>query len=150
MNYKKLLLAVHIASILGMLVTGYLIYQHYKPAGESFCNINEYISCDIVNKSEYSELFGVIPVSVLGFLSYLFFGVVSAFWLKKGGIPKRLQLLATVFGVFSLIFSLYLTYIEFFVLFAVCIFCLAQQVLILIISLILLYLWYKQKRALHS
>lgn len=146
MKYKKSLLVLLISSILGIAITGYLINQHYKPLGESFCNINEYISCDIVNKSEFSEILG-IPVSVLGLLSYVFFTGVAIYWLKKGAVTKKMVIVSTLFCLVGLLFSLFLTYIEFFYLFAVCIFCLTQQLLILINFITLSSLWYRQKHA---
>ncbi|MBI2048915.1 MAG: Vitamin K epoxide reductase, partial [Parcubacteria group bacterium] len=54
-----------ILALLGMAIMGYLISIHYAPAEEAFCNLGEGLSCDVVNKSIYAEVFG-IPVSVLG------------------------------------------------------------------------------------
>ena len=41
----------------GIFVTIYLIFQHYRTVGGSFCNVNDYVNCDIVNKSKYAEIF---------------------------------------------------------------------------------------------
>lgn len=123
-------------NFLAILVTGYLVYLHYKPTASTLCKINEYFDCDIVNKSIYSEIFGV-PVAILGLLTYLFlFGMA---WV----IYKNIRLtrwLWVMFGVtvVGVLFSGYLTYIELFVLYAICIFCLAQQILILIDLFLLL------------
>lgn len=131
-------------SFLGMFVAAYLIYQHFKIPGSSFCNVSDYVSCDVVNKSRYSEIFG-IPVSILGFLAYVFIFFTS-FGLVKGWFKNILGWLA-LFSILSLTFSLYLTYVEFFVLYALCIFCLTQQTIILFISIILFYLWLKNRRS---
>lgn len=141
-HFKKYLHAIVVLSFAGMLVTGYLIYQHYKDAGGSFCNIDDFVNCDIVNKSMYAEIFG-IPVSVLGFVAYGIFFLVSLFFHHFEKKIHAGPLLAglTLFSGMGLLFSLYLTYIEFFVLRAVCIFCLTQQIIIFIIFLLFLSLW---------
>lgn len=141
-HFQKYLRAIVVLSFVGMLVTAYLIYQHYKDAGGSFCDINDFVNCDIVNKSTYAEIFG-IPVSVLGFFAYGVFFFASLFFhsierkIHSGPLLGGL----TLFSGIGLLFSLYLTYIEFFVLYAVCIFCLTQQILIFIIFLLFISLW---------
>ncbi len=128
-------------SFLGVLVTGYLIYQHYKLSADSFCNVNDFISCDIVNKSIYAEIFG-IPVSILGFLSYAIIFLAADFLSKK-----RVLTSLTLFAAFGLAFSFYLTGIELFVLQAICIFCVIQQFLILFIFLKLFSLWHHERKS---
>ena len=130
---------------LGIAVTAYLIQQHYAPVATSFCNFNDYVSCDIVNKSEYSEIFG-IPVSILGLITYVYLFVFAIASLKNKSWAKKLLVPTLAFTLGGLGFSLYLTYIEFFVLYAVCIFCLTQQLFILSISILLsLSVWHSKK-----
>lgn len=133
---KPYIKLIRVLSFLGMLVTAYLTYQHFADPGESFCNVSDYVSCDIVNKSVYAEIFG-IPVAILGFAAYvLFFG----FSFK---IVPRLLWLGVLFSGLGLLFSLYLTSVEFFVLDAICIFCVTQQLLILLIFITFLLVWRK-------
>lgn len=140
--FPKLITALSFA---GMLVTAYLIHQHFAPVGTSVCNYNDYVSCDIVNKSEYSEILGV-PVAIPGFLTY-----VALFVFGIGLMKGKTLATAHVKKVFALtvlatLFSAYLTYVEFFVLFAVCIFCLTQQLIILLITLLTgLHIWKSKK-----
>ncbi len=132
-------------SALGIAITGYLIHQHYAPIDSSFCNFNDFVSCDIVNKSEYSEIFG-IPVSILGLLTYVYLFIFSMGWIRNASWAKKLLIPTLAFTLGGFGFSIYLTYIEFFVLYAVCIFCLSQQVLILSISILLtLSVWRSRK-----
>lgn len=143
-------------SFLGMFVAAYLVYQHFKIPGSSFCNVSDYVSCDVVNKSRYSEIFG-IPVSILGFLAYVLifftsFGLVKGWKFEKISSifsAKNVFHFLTLFSILSLAFSLYLTYVEFFVLYALCIFCLTQQTIILIISIILITVWSKNRKSSH-
>ena len=70
-------------SLLGVLITSYLIYVHYKPVEDSLCSISDKMDCNSVNKSQYSGFFGSvgliklkyalgfdIPVALLGLLTY--------------------------------------------------------------------------------
>jgi uncharacterized membrane protein len=132
---KKLLKWFLRLNVLAIAVTTYLTYLHFKPSASTICKINEYFDCDIVNKSIYSELFG-IPVSILGLLTYVLLFIVGWGLLKNKWKSKKTQrqLYWGIFGLtaFGTLFSGYLTYIELFVLQAVCIFCLSQQIIILI------------------
>ncbi len=136
-------------AVIGMLVSAYLTYQHFKPVGGAFCNVNDYVSCDIVNKSIYSEIFH-IPVAILGFAAYAII-FAAAFGLLKEKLPSYALELVAFFTGASLGFSIYLTAMEFFVLRAVCIFCVTSQIIILFIFIISLNIWLKHRRWLaHS
>lgn len=144
--YLKILMLL---SVFGMLVSAYLTYQHFKPVGGPFCNINDYVSCDIVNKSIYSEFFH-IPVAILGFSAYAIIFAVS-FGLLKERLPPYFLGLTALFTGASLGFSIYLTSMEFFVLNAACLYCITSQITIFIIFIISLNIWLKHRRWLaHS
>jgi uncharacterized membrane protein len=131
-------------SVLGLMVCVYLIYLHYKPNEHAFCNINDYFNCDIVNKSEYSVLFG-IPVSILGALAYVaIFATTTALIRQK--LPRIALGLLALFCAISLAFALYLSAMEFFILYAVCIFCVASQLIIISIFSLSLNIWLKHPR----
>ena len=130
---KKLLITIAILSVLGVGVSSYALWQHYAPLGAAFCNVNETFSCDIVNKSEFSEFLGV-PVAGIGLVAYLGFLAVSiGVLIDRAAAPRVLPWLL-VAAIGGLGFSAYLTYIEFFVIGAVCILCVTSQALILGIS----------------
>ena len=146
---NKLLTAVAVLSFIALFVTAYLVYLHFEPAASEFCELGEGFSCDIVNKSPWSVLtIGSIeiPVAILGFVTYviLFLGSLGVLkkwkfqkihsWLRSGNVIKLLSWLSYV----GLLFSLYLTYIEAFKLKTYCIFCLAQQSIILVIAILFL------------
>lgn len=136
-NYS---IALCLLSLLGMGVSIYLIYQHYKPAGGSFCNVSDFVSCDVVNKSKYAEILG-IPVSILGLAAYSFIFILSLGILRRW-IQERGETLLLIFTSLSVAFSLYLTFVEFFILQAVCLFCITSQILIIIIFILSLLLWH--------
>ncbi|GFP40908.1 hypothetical protein HKBW3C_00033 [Candidatus Hakubella thermalkaliphila] len=123
---SKIIIAL---AIIGMILAGYLIYLHYSPTEALLCAENS--GCDVVNKSVYSEIWG-IPVAILGFLMYLSILVLAI--LAEKGLQKRAMLLSIFFiALAGVVFSSYLTYVEFFVLYAVCNFCLASAADILLI-----------------
>jgi len=136
--YRKILIFL---SGCGAALSAYLVYQHYKPAGTSFCDINNYISCDIVNQSIYSEIAGV-PVAILGLIAY-----IVLFLIAVRTTSKRSTELLMLLSAGSFLFSLYLTYLEFFVLYAICLLCLISQLIILLFFIISLLLWRKHRNS---
>jgi len=116
-------------NLLAIPVTLYLTYLHYKPELSDFCNFGEQWNCDIVNKSIYAELFG-IPVSILGLITYILLLFFSIRGLKNDQSRFVPWVLAAVTG--GVLFTLYLTGIEAMVLRTYCIFCVVQQVILLI------------------
>lgn len=140
-NLKKFLSMVSMLSVIAMLVTAYLTYMHFKRDASEFCNFNDKFNCDIVNKSPWSVIdlgFIEIPVSILGFGTYFFLFIASTGLVYKWETwqamnSKKLIDFMIFLAVVGVGFSLYLTYIEAFVLYTFCIFCLTQQVIIVLI-----------------
>ncbi len=112
-----------------LLIAIFLSYAHFKPSLTEFCAINAQWDCDIVNKSIYAELFG-IPVAILGTAVYAFFLGFSVRALYRNQERWLKAVFAALTG--ALLFALYLTGIEAFVLKTYCIFCVAQQILVLL------------------
>ena len=126
-------------NFLAILITLYLTYMHYKPEASEICMLGETWNCDIVNKSPYAELFGV-PVAIFGLIAYSFLFLAAIGLIRdikfyrylKFLRPIRLMWLMFAVIAVGVLFSGYLTYIELFVLEALCLFCVAQQVIIII------------------
>ncbi|MBI2671779.1 vitamin K epoxide reductase family protein [Candidatus Woesearchaeota archaeon] len=137
---KNILIFMLVVSLLAVVDSSYLLYLHYSDI-ESFCDISESLSCDVVNKSEYSEFppDSGFPVSFMGLLTFLLVFVVEilmlknkSFKLSKYKIDKKFFADFLFYLMFaSLLFALYLVYIELFVLFSVCILCAALDILII-------------------
>lgn len=137
---KQLIGAVVALAIIGVLVSAYATYQHYRPSGTSFCNLNSVVSCDVVNKSKYSEIAGV-PVAIIGIIGYLVLAGIAGM-LFAGRAEKQRGALALVFlSGGALLFSFYLTFVEFFWLNALCPLCIASQIVILLIFIISIIIW---------
>jgi len=139
MNKETLLKLIILFSFLGILVSAYLVYLHYRPFDSSnpaICDFNNLFNCSTVNQSPYSTLFS-IPVSLFGVLSF-FVVITLSFILLKNNMRFRKLLLLIL--IFNMVFSLYLLLILIFMIKAVCIFCLILDTIILL-SLII-YLFY--------
>jgi uncharacterized membrane protein len=116
-------------NLVAVLATIYLTYAHFKPSASEVCNFSEQWNCEIVNQSIYSEIFG-IPVSILGFITYALLTAFALRGLKRSQAKLLPWVLAGTVGATG--FALYLTGIETFVLKTYCIFCVVQQVIILL------------------
>ncbi len=147
---RKLLIIIAALAALGVGVSAYALWQHYAPLGAAFCNLGETLSCDLVNKSAFSEVFG-IPVAGIGIAGYLALFALGALaesrrsqfiapppagrGSERGwGNQRTLLCLLLVMALAGFGFSAYLTYIEFFVIGAICILCVTSQVLIFMIT----------------
>ena len=67
---QRLLKVIFFLSLLGIIISGYLVSVHYSNKN-SLCDINQGLSCSIVNRSQYAEVWG-IPIAFFGVLFYLF------------------------------------------------------------------------------
>ncbi len=126
---RRLYTLISLISPLGLAASSYLLYLHFKPEASSICKLSERFDCDIVNKSKYSEIFD-IPVALFGIIAY----VLLFLFALRGRFRDQTKLMPLVLFCVtaSVAFSLYLTGIEAFVLRAFCLFCLTQQIVILL------------------
>ena len=130
MKKSKLIFWMEIISILFIIISSYLLYLHYADT-ESFCDISQGFSCDIVNKSPYSEFppGSGIPVSLIGIITFIVVIIaLELIWGKKNKISKRaLSSFVFYLMIISLLFALYLAYTELFLILSICILCVGQQ-----------------------
>ena len=141
---KETIYTVVIAlSILGVLVSGYLLYIHYSILA-SPCDLNGTFQCSLVNRSVYSEILG-IPVALLGLIGYSILGIGNFLLLQKRKVMGVTSRNLFLFSLIAVGVSLYLTYAEFFILKAICLFCVISQIDIIVISF-LTYTLQKLKR----
>ena len=122
---RFLFLAIAVLSLAGAIVSGVSLERHYAKSATSFCDLGEKFNCDIVNRSEQSEVMG-IPVAGIGVVGYGVLLVLSSFYRARTQTPFRLLIAATA----GLLFALYLTYVEAYVLMTWCVLCLTSLGLI--------------------
>jgi len=133
-----------ILAFIGILLAAYALPLHYASDGTGICNISESFNCDKVNKSPWSELFG-IPVALLGLIAHL---VLFLTVLKRKTIAKLLefsikdiwQYVLVLVGI-MVAFQVYLTYVEIMYIHAYCIICLTNQVVVLLLAWLTYSLW---------
>ena len=118
-------------AVAGIAVSSVSLYQHFSKSKTSFCDIGESFNCDLVNRSQYSVVFG-IPVALVGILGYLLILSLATVYRDKAETPFMLALAAAA----GMGFALYLAYIEAFVLSTWCILCLSSLALIFSIAVL--------------
>lgn len=139
MELKKGLKIVFWLSIVAIILFAYLVKVHYQEEASSFCDISQGVSCDIVNKSIYSEIFG-IPVSLMGMLTFIIVAIIITPGIRKKIGKKLLLKILLAVLVISTLFSLWLVYAELFLILSICLLCVAADILILAMLFILIRL----------
>ncbi|HLW85945.1 MAG TPA: vitamin K epoxide reductase family protein [Candidatus Sulfotelmatobacter sp.] len=130
-SVKYIFWAIAVLSVAGMIVSAVSLQRHYAKSATSYCDFGEKFNCDIVNRSEYSELLG-IPVAGIGFVGYGVLLALSTFYRERADTPFRLLVAAAA----GLAFALYLTYVEGYVLTTWCVLCLTSLGIIFAISVL--------------
>ncbi|MDJ0497348.1 MAG: vitamin K epoxide reductase family protein [Acidimicrobiia bacterium] len=120
--------AVPILALIGIGVAAYLSYVETSDT-EAVCG--PVGDCNAVQQSEYAELFGLIPIGVLGLIGYVV--VVGAWLVARTDQPPasdwaRVGLFAGALG--GVLLSIYLTFLEPFVIGATCAWCLTSAVIV--------------------
>ena len=136
---RRLMSTVAVLAVCGVVVSSVSLQHHFAKSKTSFCDINETLNCDIVNRSEYSSILG-IPVALIGMLGYAALAGLST--VRRG----RRETPALLFGgaLAGLAFALYLTYIEARVLGIYCILCLTSLSLIATTTILTAVIWWKE------
>jgi vitamin-K-epoxide reductase (warfarin-sensitive) len=133
---RILFVLIAILSLAGVAISAVSLQRHYAKSSSDFCDFSQQFNCDIVNRSEYSELAG-IPVAAIGVAGYAVLFFLSALRKSRPETPARLLVAASV----GLVFALYLTYVEAHDLKTWCILCLGSQALIFLITALAALTW---------
>jgi uncharacterized membrane protein/thiol-disulfide isomerase/thioredoxin len=119
--------------VIGMGIAGYLAFVE---ATQTTAVCGPVGDCNTVQQSEYARLFGILPIGVLGLISY---AVIILLWLIARYANEHLSDLAAVSlfatTAFGTLFSVYLTFLEPFVIGATCVWCLTSAILMTILML---------------
>jgi uncharacterized membrane protein len=128
---RILLASIAILALAGVAVSTVSLERHYAKSATGFCDLSQKFNCDVVNRSEYSEVEG-IPVAAIGVVGYAALFLLSTLWKSRPETPNRL--LAVSIAGFC--FALYLTYVEAEKLATWCILCVLSQALIFLITVL--------------
>ena len=135
---KSLMWGVAVLAVCGVVVSSVSLQHHYATSKTAFCDIGETFNCDIVNRSEYSSIFG-IPVALIGMLGYAGLAGLATVYRDRRETPRLL------FGgaLMGLAFALYLTYVEENTLGVWCILCLSSLTLIALTTVLSGLIWWR-------
>jgi vitamin-K-epoxide reductase (warfarin-sensitive) len=122
---------IAVLSFAGLVISAVSLQRHYATSATTFCDFSQQFNCDIVNRSEWSEVAG-IPVAAIGIAGYAALFFLATFRRSRPETPNYLFGAACV----GLAFALFLTYIEAHELMTWCILCVASQILIFTITLL--------------
>lgn len=124
-------------SLLGLLVSGYLTYEHFTDNATLACTVTGVVDCSKVTSSAWSTFVGV-PVSVLG---VVFFAVLVGLCLpsvwRVGSVWLDRARLAWV--SVGLAMALYLVWAELFRIHAICLWCTGIHVLTFVLWVAVLF-----------
>jgi len=133
---------VAILAVCGIVVSSLSLQHHYATSKTAYCEIGETFNCDIVNRSEYSSIFG-IPVALIGMFGYAALAGLATVYRERRETPAMLFIAAAA----GLAFALYLTYIEALVLEVWCILCLSSLALIATTTVLAAVICWKRDRS---
>ena len=118
--------ALVLLTLVGLLVATYLWLYTIGVLGQLQCGTG---SCEFVQASRYSELFG-LPVALYGVGGYAVLLVLGLAGLQPRFVgDRRVTRLLAALATVGFAFTLYLTAIELFVLHAICRWCMASAVI---------------------
>ena len=139
---KKLLKAILVLSLLGLIISLYQTYDYYTPSDGSFCDFSATISCSAVTKSSYARIL-TTPVAILGVLYFLILALLS-----RKAEPKYFTFMY-LWSLLGTLFIIYLIYAEI-QLGALCPLCTLIHLLIITIAILASQLHHVHKSSFWS
>jgi uncharacterized membrane protein len=131
-------LATLVLSLYGLGASIYLTLAHFDSSVTLVCSDKGLINCAEVTTSAQSELFGHIPVAVLGLAFYLFMVAINSPW---GWRLRHPYVHWVRFGsvIVGMCFVLYLIYAELIEIRAICLWCTSVHVATFLIFVLLVF-----------
>ena len=139
---KILLQILIVVSVLGTIISSYLLYNHYLPdTQKGLCTSASILSCSVVNSSKYATLLDM-PVALYGAIWFVFSGLLS-----YGALSNK-NLISKIFwwNIFGFAFVIYLIVAEF-LLKTICLFCTGIHALVLAALIISTSLYISQHKS---
>jgi uncharacterized membrane protein len=122
----------------GLLVSGYLTYEHYSGSTTLACPETGRVNCAKVTSSRYSEIAGV-PVALLGTLYFaaLLPLLLPSAWASSA--PAWLRHARTATAGLGVVMVLYLVWAEFYGVGAICLWCTAVHLITFVVFATVLF-----------
>jgi len=134
--------SIIIIALIGVVIAAELTNLHLKviadPSFDSFCNISDKVNCDKVNSSNYSEILS-IPISHLGFLTYLLIIIVAFFSLRGHPLSNLLSTANLFIFVFCNVYSVILLYISLAIIQSFCVLCCGLYIVNLLLLIVAIF-----------
>ncbi|OGQ04490.1 MAG: hypothetical protein A3F82_03895 [Deltaproteobacteria bacterium RIFCSPLOWO2_12_FULL_44_12] len=139
---RWLLWVIIIFSMIGMAGSFIATQQYFRiqQTGfeqKSFCDINEFINCDIAYASSHAQTFG-IPTSWLGLIFYLWMGILAFWILRKPQEEESIGSFAWLLSLGGFGMTIYKAYTAFFILKVLCLICLTMYLVNIALLLVCL------------
>jgi uncharacterized membrane protein len=109
-------------SVIGLGLAIYLTYEHFTGSTSLVCSESSKVNCLKVTTSSQSEIFGHIPVALVGLVYFAIMVVLTSPWAWRATAPWIAWLrIAFVAGPMGMV--IYLVYVEAVQLKAICLYC---------------------------
>ena len=122
-------------ALIGTFATGFLTYRHFLLAGaagavgeSALCRADGRINCDAIMQSEYADIFGYAPYSVLGLMGSVFVLWCVTNALVNERIRKISAAVLALYFFAAIGFSWYYAYLMAFVVDYICTWCIVVHV----------------------
>lgn len=140
---KTVLKVLTALSLTGFILSFITLTQHYDLMTngleqKSFCSINEYVNCNAVNSSHYSEIFS-IPVAGLGLLYYLLLFIYFLVGVSSNKNKKGALHFCFFLSFIGLVVSAIMAYLSFVKIEALCLLCTGMYFLNIFIFVLIPY-----------
>lgn len=124
-------------SVLGLLVSAYLTFEHFTQNATLACSATATVNCQKVTESQWSSFLG-IPVAVLGLVFFASM-VVLCLPATYRRSQKGLDLLRLAWCAVGLCFALYLVFAELYHIHAICLWCTGVHVITFVLLIALIF-----------
>eukprot|EP01099_Mayorella_cantabrigiensis_P002293 TRINITY_DN2011_c0_g1_i1.p1 TRINITY_DN2011_c0_g1~~TRINITY_DN2011_c0_g1_i1.p1 ORF type:complete len:313 (-),score=43.91 TRINITY_DN2011_c0_g1_i1:3-911(-) len=125
---RSSILSIYICSLIGIIVSIYLTYDHFSPSERAVCDFGGGASCTVLKKSDFSSLLNV-PLSIFGLIWFVLLSVCAYY---SSDYPEA-SLALLLWSGSGLLFVVYLLLVEIY-LQTLCPFCTILHVLIIYIT----------------
>jgi uncharacterized membrane protein len=144
MNTRPLLAPFYLiaATLIGVADTLYLSYNHFLNAIPS-CAIG---GCEVVLTSPYATPWGIVSLSYLGLVYYLYMLCLAAL-LAYDPRSKGLKLAVLLYTGFGLLCSIFFELFQYFVIHALCMYCGISAATLLVLFCLSVWHWRAAKNA---